>query len=79
MNQLELPHIRMPVRGSMTWELLMALKRGERLTPLVALERYACLSLSQRMGELRRSGWPIVSQTVTVNSGKNVSCYWMPE
>lgn len=61
----------------MAYELLMALKNGERLTPLSALERYRCFSLSQRMGELRRSGWPIRSMMVSVNSGKKVACYWM--
>ena len=71
--------IRIPHKGSMTWELLMALKRGERLTPIEALNKYACFSLSQRMGELKRSGWPICSETVEVNSGKKVSRYWMPE
>jgi len=68
-----------PERGTMTYELLMALKNGERLTPLTALERYRCFSLSQRMGELRRSGWPIVSRMVKLNSGKAVAEYWMEE
>lgn len=78
MTQLDLLRpVRQPIKGSMTWELLMALKSGERLTPLSALERYHCLSLSQRMGELRRSGWPIYSQMIDVPSGKKVSCYWM--
>ena len=63
----------------MTYELLMALKRGEQLTPLSALEKYRCFSLSQRMGELRRSGWPIVSQMVSVSSGKKVAAYWLQE
>ena len=61
----------------MTWELLMALKSGERLTPLTALERYRCFSLSQRMGELKRSGWPIAVQRVKVPSGKSVAEYRM--
>lgn len=61
----------------MTWELLMALKNGERLTPVTALDRYRCFSLSQRMGELRRAGWPILRQMVEVNSGKKVAEYRM--
>jgi hypothetical protein len=79
MTQLELMPVRVPDSGTMTWELLNALKNGEKLTPLSALERYKCFSLSQRMGELRRSGWPIRSEMVSVNSGKKVSCYWMGE
>ena len=76
MTQLELvAECRVPTKGSMTWELLMALKNGERLTPLDALKRYSCLSLSQRMGELRRAGWPIVVRMVEVNSRKKVAEY----
>lgn len=79
MTQLDLPVVRLPERGTMMWELLMALKNGEKLTPLSALQHYRCFSLSQRMGELRRSGWPIRSQMVSVNSGKKVAQYWMGE
>jgi hypothetical protein len=71
--------VRLPKRGSMTWDLLMALKNGERLTPLTALERYKCFSLSQRMGELHRAGWPIVSTMVALPSGKKVAEYRMRE
>lgn len=71
--------VRVPEKGTMTWDLLMALKNGERLTPLTALERYRCFSLSQRMGELRRAGWPIVSRMVKLNSGKAVAEYRMEE
>ena len=76
MTQLDLL-CRLPEKGTMTWDLLMALKAGERLTPLVALERYRCLSLSQRLGELRRMGWPISRQMVKVPSGKSVAEYRM--
>jgi hypothetical protein len=79
MTQLELMPVRVPERGTMTYELLMALKNGEKLTPLSALEKFRCFSLSQRMGELRRGGWPIRSEMVSVNSGKKVACYWMGE
>ena len=78
MTQLELvAECRVPTKGSMTWELLMALKNGERLTPLDALRRYACLSLSQRVSELKRSGWPILSRMVELPSGKKCCEYWM--
>lgn len=71
--------VRVPERGTMVYELLMALQSGEKLTPIVALDKYRCFSLSQRMGELRRGGWPIRSQMVKVNSGKKIACYWMGE
>lgn len=79
MTQIDIPFARVPEKGTMTYELLFALKAGERLTPLSALERFHCFSLSQRMGELRRAGWPIVSVMVTVPSGKRVAQYSMGE
>lgn len=79
MTQLDIFQVRVPEKGTMAYQLLNALKSGEKLTPLSALEKYKCFSLSQRMGELRRGGWPIRSEMVSVNSGKKVSCYWMGE
>lgn len=79
MTQPDLPFARVPEAGTMTYELLMALKNGESLTPLSALERYRCFSLSQRMGELRRAGWPIYAQMISLPSGKRVAQYRMAE
>ena len=60
------------------YELLMALERGERLTVQVALMKYGCYALSQRMGELRREyGWPIKSRPLTIRPGTTVSEYWL--
>jgi len=61
----------------MSYRLLMALKQGERLTPLSALNAYQCFSLSQRVGELKRMGWPIVVRTVELSTGKRVAEYRM--
>lgn len=66
-----------PTRGTMLYELLAALQNGECLTPLLALQKYDCLSLSQRMGELKRQGWPIVTEMIEVASGKRVAQYRM--
>ena len=77
MTQVEISFCQAPHRGTMVYELLCALQAGEKLTPLSALEKYRCFSLSQRMGELRRQGWPIRVEMVKVNSGKKVACYWM--
>ncbi len=79
--QLDLlePRCKVPERGTMMRELLDALKAGDRLTPLIALDRFACLSLSQRIGELKRMGWPICSEMIQVHSWKRVACYWMTE
>ena len=59
------------------WILLEALRRGERLTVAVALEKYDVYALSQRCGELRRLGWLIRSKMIEVVSGKHVAQYWL--
>lgn len=56
-------------------QLLKHLQAGGSLTPLQALEQYQCLALSQRMGELRRDGHPIVSEIVRLANGKRVARY----
>lgn len=53
-----------------------ALDNGERLTVAVALERYGIYALSQRCGDLFKTGYPVESVTVTLPSGKHVSEYF---
>ena len=77
MTQTEMTFCAAPHRGTMVYELLCALQAGEKLTPLLALEKYHCLSLSQRIGELKKQGWPILTEMVEVASGKRVACYSM--
>lgn len=57
--------------------LLRALQRGERLTVAVALSEYGCYALSQRMGDLRRMGWPVLTSTITTPSNKRIAEYRM--
>ncbi len=45
-------------------ELRRAFLRYEVLTPLTALNKYRCLSLSQRVGEFIKEGMPIKSEKV---------------
>lgn len=76
MTQIDLlPECRVPERGTLLYEILMALKQGHKLTPLNALRMFNCLSLSQRIGDLKREGWPIKTQMVEVNSRKKVAEY----
>ena len=58
--------------------LLQALKRGERLTVLSALTDYGVYALSQRVGELKRQGWQIESEMISLPSGKRVAQYFYP-
>ena len=59
--------------------LLKYLRAGGSLTPLQALDQFGCLALSQRMGELRREGWPIVSEPIRLSNGKRVAQYRLTE
>lgn len=50
------------------------LAQGKSITPLLALRKFGCLSLSQRIGELKREKWPIKSEMVRIGS-KRVARY----
>lgn len=71
------PPVTVPKEGTQHYELLLAMKRGERLTVAVALSKYGVYALSQRCSELKRRGWPILSRTVTTDSGARISEYFM--
>ena len=55
--------------------ILEHLKRGEKLTVADALTFYGVYALSQRAGELRRAGHPVVSEMVTLSNGKRIAQY----
>lgn len=55
--------------------ILRALQRGEQLTVVEALSRYGCFALSQRIGELKRMGWPITSRRYKTQGGAVVARY----
>ena len=69
--------VEVPDAGTQCGVLLRAFKRGESLTVAEALTRYGVYALSQRVGELKRNGWPIKSEMVTLPSGARVARYWM--
>jgi hypothetical protein len=70
MTQLELaPVVRVPNRGTQHYELLTAMQSGERLTVKKALTEHGVYALSQRIGELRKMGWPIKSRTIETAGG----------
>lgn len=80
MNQLiiDFPKpVRVPEDFTQQGKILRYLRNGGSLTPLEALEKFGCLSLSQRCGELRRAGWPIVAHLVKVGENKKVARYSM--
>lgn len=69
--------VKVPEQGTQAYNLLRAFKRGERLTVKTALDQYGVYALSQRVGELKRMGWPIESVPLKTEGGARVACYWM--
>lgn len=51
-------------------QILSALKRGEKLTPLMALQRYGCFRLAARIQDLRDSGVPVITSMVKVGESR---------
>ena len=58
--------------------ILQALKRGDRLTQLTALDRFGCSRLAARIGELKQAGHAIEDRTIQVARDKHVKEYWLP-
>ena len=65
----------MSATKSQTEAIREALERGEKLTPLDALNRFGCLRLGARVWDLRDSGMNIVSRMVGVGHRKKVAEY----
>ena len=54
--------------------ILNYLQNGGKITPLEALNKFGCLRLSGRIYDLRRKGYNIKSNRITVNK-KQVAQY----
>lgn len=54
---------------------LLKLLRQMWVTPLIALDRADCMSLSQRCGEFRRAGIKVLDKWVDLANGKRVKAY----
>ena len=57
--------------------ILKALQQGDRLTHLDAEKRFNCLRLGARIYDLKKRGHNIISEIITVPSGKRVAQYWL--
>jgi Helix-turn-helix domain len=70
---------KMPVQGntgsSQSAQILTYLQSGHTLTELDGLQLFRCMSVAQRIHDLRRKGHRIISTMVTVPSGKRVAEY----
>ena len=54
---------------------LHKLLKRQWVTPLDALNKAGCLSLSQRCGQLRRDGVNVIDKWVNLDNGKRVKAY----
>ena len=57
--------------------ILAALRNGDRLTQLSALQRFNCFRLGARIYDLTQQGHDIKRRMITVASGKRVAEYYM--
>jgi len=55
--------------------ILSYLKAGHSITPLEALNRFACLRLGGRIYDLKKQGHKIESKMIKTPSGKRVAEY----
>lgn len=64
-----------PTQGSQAYELLTSMFDGRKFTVLDAISEKGCYALSQRAGDLVRSGWPVKAEWKTLSNGKRVKEY----
>lgn len=69
--------VHIPPADTQCGVLLRAFQRGERLTVAEALSQYGVYALSQRVGELKRAGWPIKAERYKTPGGAVVCRYSM--
>ena len=63
---------------SQNGQILSWLESGKSLTPLDALKQFDCLSLAQRIKNLRDYGWPI-QKIMEKKKGKRYARYFLPK
>jgi hypothetical protein len=66
------------MKQSQSSRILKYLQSGRSLTVLEALRLFGCYALSQRIGELRRQGWPIDATWKRTRHAKRIKRYSMP-
>lgn len=56
-------------------QILAHLKTGAAITPLEALRMFSCFRLAGRIYDLKKQGWPIISERLEVERDKRVGYY----
>lgn len=57
--------------------MIQDMRKGHGVTPLDALTLYGCLSLSQRISELRKDGFIFIEQWVALPNQKRVKKFYL--
>jgi hypothetical protein len=68
---------RVPDEDTQQGKILRHLRNGGSLTVAEALSMFGCYALSQRIGELKRAGWPIIAERYKTPGGAVVARYSM--
>jgi hypothetical protein len=63
--------------GSQRTQIINHLMTKGPLTVLTAIKYLGCYALSQRIGELKKEGFPIKTEMIRVDSGKRVARYYL--
>lgn len=58
-------------------DIIKKLVAGEQISPLTAFKEFGCLSLPQRISELRKMGYPIKGEMVKTANNKRHNIYWI--
>ena len=52
---------KIPTQGTKTFKILEALNNGQRVS-MLDNRKFNCTSITQRVGDLKRFGWPVRSE-----------------
>lgn len=65
------------VCGSQAKRILAYMQKGNRITPIEALELFGSFRLGARIADIKDMGFDVKSEFVDTPSGKRVKCYWL--
>ena len=60
-------------------KILYYMLRGNHITGIEALELFGCFRLPARIADIRKRGFTVNSQSITLKNGKRVKDYWIED
>ena len=60
-------------------KILYYMLRGNKVTALEALQYFGCFRLPARIADIKKKGFDVKSEFVTLPSGKRVKAYWIED